>query len=679
MQVFQFKARDLKEGRIWSCTSFDYESINWLTSIGKWTLNRLDGPGVSFKRGCYWFHAAFGDRLEFGSYTLRKIMNTDGTPLEPAYSEFVSYMEIKRKDTPMITETPLMWAAVKGHTEVVCVLLEAGADPLAVDALGATPALLAVQYQQVPALLVLLGRGQHERQLVSTDHQGRSPAHWAAYKGQPEALHARAPASPSATRRPRSPVAVSVRPISRQRASAPGAGLGCRGEVAETVALPMPPKGVTEYLVQVVGAGVAPGGAREQAGRPWPPAAVARACRALQSAAGGEGRPPASPGGCGEPPARARARQRQLRAAGGGRRRSDGGRRPWAAAGWWLFTAAGRQWRAPGGGRAAAMPRAGPRVGPLRRAPLPVGAACVGAAALPRRRDSCAACLPSCLLPRGLLLAAAAPPVALGPEARRLCESAAAGQPLEIPRWLALADEALAKAARLPAEDVLLLLRALLRHRVEDPGLFAALGDRVTRLAPGLSVSAALDALELFGHYRDSRAGRASNRALSGEASLQRAQSSWRGRAESAALMAVHRYATWLQEAPLIVDYAALAKGCNAPRRRFVAPASLQSVEQEVKEGASIVEGMQDGSESEDEAMPTSNCPPASSSAGDDASAAPPERIPVMSWAAGLCLRLQETAVSDAARVPGGCLVGASKEVPACAGVGPNGGRRLEV
>jgi len=106
MQVFQFKARDLKEGRIWSCTSFDYESTNWLTSLGKWTMDRLDGPGVSFKRGCYWFHGAFGDRLEFGSYTLRKIMNTDGTPLEPAYSEFVKYMETTRKGTPMITEAP---------------------------------------------------------------------------------------------------------------------------------------------------------------------------------------------------------------------------------------------------------------------------------------------------------------------------------------------------------------------------------------------------------------------------------------------------------------------------------------------------------------------------------------------------------------------------------------------
>jgi len=106
MQVFQFKSPDLKEGRIWSCTTYEYQDTNWLTSLGKWTMNRLDGPGVSFKRGCYWFHAAFGDRLEFGSYTLRKIMHTDKTPVQPAYDEFVKYMKTKNKGISMITEAP---------------------------------------------------------------------------------------------------------------------------------------------------------------------------------------------------------------------------------------------------------------------------------------------------------------------------------------------------------------------------------------------------------------------------------------------------------------------------------------------------------------------------------------------------------------------------------------------
>jgi len=107
MMAFQFKARDLKEGRIWTLMSDNYEDTNWLTSLGKWTMDRLEGPGVNFKRGCYWFHAAFGDRLEMGSYTLRKIMHTDVTPVQPAYDNFVTYMETSNKGLGMITEAPV--------------------------------------------------------------------------------------------------------------------------------------------------------------------------------------------------------------------------------------------------------------------------------------------------------------------------------------------------------------------------------------------------------------------------------------------------------------------------------------------------------------------------------------------------------------------------------------------
>merc|ERR1711879_533139 len=106
MQVFQFKSRDLKEGRIWSCLSESYQDTNWLTSLGKWTMDRLDEPGVTFKRGCFWFYAAFGERVEFGSYRLRKIMGTDGKPVQPAYNEFVKYMETTRAGLSMITEAP---------------------------------------------------------------------------------------------------------------------------------------------------------------------------------------------------------------------------------------------------------------------------------------------------------------------------------------------------------------------------------------------------------------------------------------------------------------------------------------------------------------------------------------------------------------------------------------------
>jgi len=105
MQVFSFEGRQAQEGRIWSCTTFDYEDINWLTSLGEWTMERLPGPGVTFKRGCYWFNRVFGRCAEFGSYNLRKIMHSDGSPVEPAYGEFVKYMETTNKGLSLLMET----------------------------------------------------------------------------------------------------------------------------------------------------------------------------------------------------------------------------------------------------------------------------------------------------------------------------------------------------------------------------------------------------------------------------------------------------------------------------------------------------------------------------------------------------------------------------------------------
>jgi len=105
MQVFSFEGRQAQDGRIWSCTTFNYEDINWLTSLGEWTMERLAGPGVTFKRGCYWFNRVFGRRAEFGSYNLRKIMHSDGSPVEPAYGDFVKYMETKNKGLSLLMET----------------------------------------------------------------------------------------------------------------------------------------------------------------------------------------------------------------------------------------------------------------------------------------------------------------------------------------------------------------------------------------------------------------------------------------------------------------------------------------------------------------------------------------------------------------------------------------------
>lgn len=102
MQVFSFTGDGLNDGEIYSATSLNYQDINWLTSLGKWTMERLPGPGVNYKRGCYWFDRVFGRKLEFGSYTLRKIMDEDRKPVEPAYGDFVKYMESSGKGLKMI-------------------------------------------------------------------------------------------------------------------------------------------------------------------------------------------------------------------------------------------------------------------------------------------------------------------------------------------------------------------------------------------------------------------------------------------------------------------------------------------------------------------------------------------------------------------------------------------------
>eukprot|EP00449_Zooxanthella_nutricula_P029405 CAMPEP_0198525704 /NCGR_PEP_ID=MMETSP1462-20131121/23514_1 /TAXON_ID=1333877 /ORGANISM="Brandtodinium nutriculum, Strain RCC3387" /LENGTH=76 /DNA_ID=CAMNT_0044255457 /DNA_START=23 /DNA_END=249 /DNA_ORIENTATION=- len=73
-------------------------------------MERQEGPGVTFKRGCYWFSRVFGRRAEFGSYRLRKIMHSDGAPVEPAYGDFVRYMETTNKGVSMIMETEPMAA-----------------------------------------------------------------------------------------------------------------------------------------------------------------------------------------------------------------------------------------------------------------------------------------------------------------------------------------------------------------------------------------------------------------------------------------------------------------------------------------------------------------------------------------------------------------------------------------
>ena len=84
-------------------------------------------------------------------------------------------------------QTPLHWAASKGHVDVMCVLLDAGANIDAKDVSGSTPLIVAVQHTQFLALLLLLDRGAS---LIAADARGCSAVHWAAYKGDASALHA---------------------------------------------------------------------------------------------------------------------------------------------------------------------------------------------------------------------------------------------------------------------------------------------------------------------------------------------------------------------------------------------------------------------------------------------------------------------------------------------------------
>mmetsp|Transcript_59323 Transcript_59323/g.94176 ORF Transcript_59323/g.94176 Transcript_59323/m.94176 type:complete len:652 (-) Transcript_59323:80-2035(-) len=85
-------------------------------------------------------------------------------------------------------QTPLMWAALRGHCRAARVLMEHKADLQLKDSLGATPLIIAVQHAMYQTMLLLMARGNKAALIADKDKNGCTSAHWAAYKGDLTAL-----------------------------------------------------------------------------------------------------------------------------------------------------------------------------------------------------------------------------------------------------------------------------------------------------------------------------------------------------------------------------------------------------------------------------------------------------------------------------------------------------------
>eukprot|EP00929_Paragymnodinium_shiwhaense_P109449 TRINITY_DN75875_c0_g1_i1.p1 TRINITY_DN75875_c0_g1~~TRINITY_DN75875_c0_g1_i1.p1 ORF type:complete len:629 (-),score=121.62 TRINITY_DN75875_c0_g1_i1:105-1991(-) len=87
-------------------------------------------------------------------------------------------------------QTPLMWAALRGHVETARALLDLNAGVAARDSLGATPLMIAIQHKQYSMVLLLVHRAKKVRidLLGDSDKNGCTSAHWAAYKGDETSL-----------------------------------------------------------------------------------------------------------------------------------------------------------------------------------------------------------------------------------------------------------------------------------------------------------------------------------------------------------------------------------------------------------------------------------------------------------------------------------------------------------
>lgn len=81
------------------------------------------------------------------------------------------------------TMLPIHWAAAEGTNHALEFFLENGQDINIQDGNGCSPAIIAVQFNQIKSLILLYKKGADLKQ---KDHNGDHCLHWSAYKGLEE-------------------------------------------------------------------------------------------------------------------------------------------------------------------------------------------------------------------------------------------------------------------------------------------------------------------------------------------------------------------------------------------------------------------------------------------------------------------------------------------------------------
>lgn len=93
---------------------------------------------------------------------------------------------INQSTTASPNMLPIHWAAAEGHVEAIEFFLSKNQDINVQDGNGCSPAVVAVQYNKLRAVVYL---AKHGADLTLVDVSGDHCLHWAAYKGHDELLH----------------------------------------------------------------------------------------------------------------------------------------------------------------------------------------------------------------------------------------------------------------------------------------------------------------------------------------------------------------------------------------------------------------------------------------------------------------------------------------------------------